>query len=114
MMLVVGLVEFEAALTGKNATSNFISSVCGFENLKPINTEDEGTSEYGLNSAVLASSNEMVLLPMNELVYGTKRSQIFTKPVGDSYCIMQLWCLRTVKRSIVMHDLHLVHTDFET
>ncbi|GLJ45735.1 hypothetical protein SUGI_0962490 [Cryptomeria japonica] len=37
------------------------------------------TIESGLNSMVLASNNEMVLLPMNEPMYGTKRkSQIET------------------------------------
>jgi hypothetical protein len=38
---------------------------------------DVGTVDSGLNSMVLASNNEMVLLPVNEPTFGTKRkSQI--------------------------------------
>ena len=38
-----------------------------------------GTVDSGLNSVVLANENEMVLLPINEPTYGTKRkSQIQT------------------------------------
>ncbi|CAI0461248.1 unnamed protein product [Linum tenue] len=47
--------------------------------LGPAVAYDVGTSESGLNSAVLANNSEMVLLPMNEPVFGTKRkSQIQT------------------------------------
>lgn len=39
--------------------------------------QDIGTLDSGLNSMVLASNNEMVLLPVNEPTFGTKRkSQI--------------------------------------
>lgn len=39
--------------------------------------DDVGTVDSGLNSMVLASNNEMVLLPVNEPTFGTKRkSQI--------------------------------------
>ena len=38
-----------------------------------------GTVDSGLNSCVLASDNEMILLPVNEPTFGTKRkSQIQT------------------------------------
>ncbi|GBF87494.1 carbamoyl-phosphate synthase large subunit, chloroplastic-like protein [Raphidocelis subcapitata] len=41
--------------------------------------KDVGTVDSGLNSMVLASNNEMVLLPINEPTFGTKRkSQIQT------------------------------------
>ena len=41
--------------------------------------EDVGTVESGLNSVVLANNNELVLLPLNEPTFGTKRkSQIQT------------------------------------
>lgn len=41
--------------------------------------EDVGTVDSGLNSMVLANNNEMVLLPVNEPTFGTKRkSQIQT------------------------------------
>merc|ERR1712146_2764 len=40
---------------------------------------DVGTVDSGLNSMVLSSNNEMVLLPTNEPTFGTKRkSQIQT------------------------------------
>lgn len=39
--------------------------------------QDVGTVDSGLNSVVLASNNEMVLLPINEPTFGTRRkSQI--------------------------------------
>jgi len=39
--------------------------------------KDVGTVDSGLNSVVIASNNEMVLLPINEPTFGTKRkSQI--------------------------------------
>lgn len=39
--------------------------------------QDVGTLDSGLNSIVLASNNEMVILPINEPTFGTPRkSQI--------------------------------------
>ena len=39
--------------------------------------QDVGTVDSGLNSTVLASNNEMVILPVNEPTFGTRRkSQI--------------------------------------
>ena len=41
--------------------------------------QDVGTVDSGLNSTVLASNNEFVILPMNEPTFGTPRkSQIQT------------------------------------
>ena len=43
--------------------------------------QDVGTVDSGLNSVVLASNNEMVLLPVNEPTFGTRRkSQIQVRP----------------------------------
>jgi len=51
----------------------------GFHDFAEFTAEDVGTVDSGLNSAVLASDNEMVLLPVNEPTFGTKRkSQIQT------------------------------------
>lgn len=51
----------------------------GFHEFAEFVAEDVGTVDSGLNSVVLASSNEMVLLPLNEPTFGTKRkSQIQT------------------------------------
>ncbi|KAK3006045.1 hypothetical protein RJ639_017335 [Escallonia herrerae] len=58
---------------------DYIKRFTGFHEFAEFTAEDVGTSESGLNSMVLASNDEMVLLPLNEPVYGTKRkSQIQT------------------------------------
>lgn len=57
----------------------YVKEFTGFHEFAEFTAEDVGTSESGLNSVVLASNDEMVLLPMNEPVFGTKRkSQIQT------------------------------------
>lgn len=57
----------------------YVKGFTGFHEFAEFTAEDVGTSESGLNSVVLANNDEMVLLPMNEPVYGTKRkSQIQT------------------------------------
>ncbi|XP_074273066.1 4-hydroxyphenylpyruvate dioxygenase isoform X2 [Silene latifolia] len=57
----------------------YVKKFTGFHEFAEFTAEDVGTSESGLNSAVLANNDETVLIPMNEPVYGTKRkSQIQT------------------------------------
>ncbi|MCO5608208.1 hypothetical protein L7F22_062414 [Adiantum nelumboides] len=57
----------------------YIAKFTGFHEFAEFTADDVGTAESGLNSMVLASNNEMVLLPLNEPVFGTKRkSQIQT------------------------------------
>ena len=57
----------------------YMKHFTGFHEFAEFTSEEVGTSESGLNSVVLASNNEMVLLVVNEPVYGTKRkSQIQT------------------------------------
>ncbi|KAF5175717.1 4-hydroxyphenylpyruvate dioxygenase [Thalictrum thalictroides] len=57
----------------------YVSKFTGFHEFAEFTAEDVGTGESGLNSLVLASKDDMVLLPINEPVYGTKRkSQIQT------------------------------------
>lgn len=57
----------------------YVAGFTGFHQFAEFTADDVGTAESGLNSAVLASNDEMVLLPMNEPVHGTKRkSQIQT------------------------------------
>jgi hypothetical protein len=47
--------------------------------------QDIGTLDSGLNSMVLASNNEMVLLPLNEPTFGTRRkSQIQVRRVKSA------------------------------
>lgn len=51
----------------------------GFHEFAEFVAEDVGTVDSGLNSMVLASNNEMVLMPVNEPTFGTARkSQIQT------------------------------------
>ncbi|KAG5182195.1 p-hydroxyphenylpyruvate dioxygenase [Tribonema minus] len=56
-----------------------LGGMTGMHRFAEFTAEDVGTVDSGLNSVVLASNNEVVLLPLNEPTYGTKRkSQIQT------------------------------------
>ncbi|KAH7533705.1 4-hydroxyphenylpyruvate dioxygenase [Ziziphus jujuba] len=58
---------------------SYVKGFTGFHEFAEFTAEDVGTSDSGLNSVVLANNDEMVLLPLNEPVFGTKRkSQIQT------------------------------------
>ncbi|KAK0589450.1 hypothetical protein LWI29_014504 [Acer saccharum] len=58
---------------------SYVKAFTGFHEFAEFTSEDIGTSESGLNSVVLGNNDEMVLLPINEPVHGTKRkSQIQT------------------------------------
>jgi len=58
---------------------DYICKAVGFHEFAEFVSEDVGTVDSGLNSMVLANNNEMVLLPVNEPTFGTKRkSQIQT------------------------------------
>ena len=58
---------------------NWFEKVLGFHEFAEFTSEDVGTIDSGLNSMVMSSNNEMVLLPVNEPTYGTNRkSQIQT------------------------------------
>jgi 4-hydroxyphenylpyruvate dioxygenase len=60
-------------------TVNYLRAATGFHPFAEFTTEDVGTVDSGLNSQVLASNNEMVILPVNEPTFGTPRkSQIQT------------------------------------
>jgi hypothetical protein len=57
--------------------SSCLHACSGFHEFAEFVAEDVGTVDSGLNSMVLANNNEMVLLPINEPTFGTKRkSQI--------------------------------------
>lgn len=56
---------------------DYLANALGFHEFAEFVADDVGTLDSGLNSMVLASNNEMVLLPVNEPTFGTKRkSQI--------------------------------------
>lgn len=58
---------------------NYLMRMTGFHEYAEFVSSDVGTVDSGLNSIVLASNNEAVLLPINEPTFGTKRkSQIQT------------------------------------
>lgn len=59
--------------------ADYIAGFTGFHEFCEFTAADVGTVDSGLNSMVLASNNEMVLLPINEPTFGTRRkSQIQT------------------------------------
>jgi hypothetical protein len=63
------------------------STPAGFHEFAEFVAEDVGTVDSGLNSMVLANNNEMVLLPINEPTFGTKRkSQIQVRCCCCCYC----------------------------
>ena len=56
-----------------------LMNMTGFHEFSEFTAADVGTVDSGLNSMVLASNNEFVLLPVNEPTFGTKKkSQIQT------------------------------------
>jgi 4-hydroxyphenylpyruvate dioxygenase len=58
---------------------DYMAGMTGFHEFAEFVAEDVGTTDSGLNSVVLASNEENVLLPLNEPTYGTRRkSQIQT------------------------------------
>ena len=60
-------------------TVDYIVGMTGFHEFAEFTAEDVGTVDSGLNSMVLASNSESVLLPVNEPTAGGKRkSQILT------------------------------------
>jgi 4-hydroxyphenylpyruvate dioxygenase len=52
---------------------NYVMRMTGFHEFAEFVSEDVGTIDSGLNSMVLASNSEAVLLPVNEPTFGTKR-----------------------------------------
>lgn len=56
---------------------DYMMAATGFHEFSEFTAEDVGTVDSGLNSMVLASNNEFILLPVNEPTFGTRRkSQI--------------------------------------
>lgn len=59
------------------AAVDYVAGFTGFHEFGEFTAEDVGTVDSGLNSMVLASNNQRVLMPINEPTFGTKRkSQI--------------------------------------
>ncbi|KAL7485586.1 hypothetical protein ACHAW6_011175 [Cyclotella cf. meneghiniana] len=60
------------------ATQTYIQTFSSYHPFAEFTPDDVGTVESGLNSVVLASDNEEVLLPLNEPTEGRRKSQIQT------------------------------------
>ena len=60
------------------AALTYVQSFTGFHEFAEFTSEDVGTVDSGLNSVVLASDSEDVLLPLNEPTQGKRKSQIQT------------------------------------
>ena len=56
----------------------YVRGLTGYHLFAEFAAEDVGTLDSGLNSVVLASDNEAVLLPLNEPTEGRRKSQIQT------------------------------------
>eukprot|EP00560_Eucampia_antarctica_P005702 CAMPEP_0197835260 /NCGR_PEP_ID=MMETSP1437-20131217/25248_1 /TAXON_ID=49252 ORGANISM="Eucampia antarctica, Strain CCMP1452" /NCGR_SAMPLE_ID=MMETSP1437 /ASSEMBLY_ACC=CAM_ASM_001096 /LENGTH=522 /DNA_ID=CAMNT_0043440555 /DNA_START=139 /DNA_END=1707 /DNA_ORIENTATION=+ len=57
---------------------SYVQKLTGFHQFAEFTPEDVGTVDSGLNSVVLASDSEYVLLPLNEPTQGRRKSQIQT------------------------------------
>jgi 4-hydroxyphenylpyruvate dioxygenase len=82
LLLDYGLDRFDHAVGNVPdliTARDYIMKCTGFHEFAEFVAEDVGTVDSGLNSVVLASNNEMVLLPVNEPTFDTPRkSQIQT------------------------------------
>ncbi|KAF0693366.1 hypothetical protein As57867_000654, partial [Aphanomyces stellatus] len=80
--LSLGLQRLDHAVGNLPNLLEAMEYVCGYtgwHEYAEFTAEDVGTVDSGLNSMVLANNSEMILLPMNEPTFGTKRkSQIQT------------------------------------
>ena len=75
---------------------DYLMNATGLHEFSEFTAADVGTVDSGLNSMVLASNNEFVLLPVNEPTFGTKRkSQIQTYLEHNNGAGMQHLALMT-------------------
>ena len=85
---------------------DYLTNSCGFHEFSEFTAEDVGTVDSGLNSMVLASNNEFVLLPVNEPTTGTKRrSQIQTYLDHNNGAGLQHMALTTADIFVTMREL---------
>lgn len=97
--LSFGIVRLDHAVSNVpklfDAVDYLMHSV-GFHEFSEFTADDIGTVDSGLNSMVLASNNEFVLLPVNEPTFGTRRkSQIQTYLEHNNGAGMQHLALMT-------------------
>ena len=61
---------------------SYLKNFTRFHEFAEFTDEDVEACENGLNSVVLANNEEIVLLPLIELMFGTKRKSQIYKGVG--------------------------------
>lgn len=87
-------------------TVDYIMKATGFHEFAEFTAEDVGTVNSGLNSMVMASNNEYVLLPVNEPTFGTPRkSQIQTYLEHNNGAGLQHIALKTNDVFATMREL---------
>ena len=75
---------------------DYITGFTGMHEFAEFTSADVGTVDSGLNSMVLANNNEMILMPVNEPTFGTKRkSQIQTYLEQNAGAGLQHLALKT-------------------
>lgn len=85
---------------------DYLMKMTGFHEFSEFTAEDIGTLDSGLNSMVLASNNEFILLPVNEPTFGTRRkSQIQTYLEQNNGAGVQHIALKTDDIFATMREL---------
>lgn len=85
---------------------DYLMNSVGLHEFSEFTAEDVGTVDSGLNSMVLASNNEFVLLPINEPTTGTRRkSQIQTYLDHNNGPGLQHMALTTADIFVTMREL---------
>lgn len=85
---------------------DYLMHSVGLHEFSEFTAADVGTVDSGLNSMVLASNNEFVLLPVNEPTFGTKRkSQIQTYLEHNNGAGMQHLALMTEDIYATMREM---------
>ena len=99
------------------AAVDYLVAATGFHEFAEFTAEDVGTVDSGLNSMVLASNSEAVLLPLNEPTSGGKRkSQIRTYLEQNGGSGVQHIALKTediFATVAAMRAAHAAHGGFE-
>jgi len=89
----------------------YVGNITGYHLFAEFASEDVGTLDSGLNSVVLASDDESVLLPLNEPTNGRRKSQIQTYLEQNDGPGMQHIAIKT--RDIFGTIRHMRHAEEE-
>lgn len=90
-----------------------LNSIQGFHEFAEFVAEDVGTVDSGLNSVVLANNNELILMPLNEPTYGTRRkSQIQTYLEQNNVCVNAVLISSVLYCMLFHHVRNCTHKSF--